>query len=299
MSNQTKPVLVIPVYKGGKYFEQMLDTLKLAEDLFSNVVVSFNGDDSGLDQGIFQKSTISNFHNILTLRTTTPLSAIRHMHFWVGRLKDNFHRDTPIFVLCHDDLLLVDNVRGFLNDHSDFDGVCVMGDWEIVYDEKPETLKIGTTFPPGVTQVSALELLNWQNSSASSKKKFTNLSGMIVALRVLSSVSAIYHYSPDSYGARIEYCLATSRHNKEIIRALPPLVRIREHSNQQGKTVPKLSGIADELRYRLWLLFNLKGEAFRAHCLKGPVNIFRTHSLLIKYVVLKFRSLFRFSPLTD
>jgi len=299
MSNHTKPILVIPVYKGGKYFEQMLDTLKLAEDLFSNVVVSFNGDESDLDQGIFQRSAVSSFHNILTLRTAAPLSAIRHMHFWVSFLKDNFHRDTPIFTICHDDLLLVENTRRFLNECPDLDGACVIGDWEVFIDEKPEILKIRTTFPPNVTKVSVLELLNWQNSFASSKKKFTNLSGMIVALRVLSSVSAIYHYLPDSYGARIEYCLATSRHNKEIIRALPPLVRIREHSNQQGKTVPKLSGIADELRYRLWLLFNLKGEAFRAHCLKGPVNIFRTHSLLIKYVVLKFRSLFRFSPLTD
>jgi hypothetical protein len=293
MCEQTKPVLMIPVYNGGDYFAQLLVSLAPAEHLFKNVVISFNGEAPNKDEATLKKSLVNHFSNLIVLRTLGPLCNIQHMHFWTSFLNSKFKQDDPIFNLCHDDLLNYSNTRYFLENNPNLTNVCVLGDWEIFMDESHKKIRLGSTFPPNATELNVCHLLAWQNSRLSNKKKFTNMSGLLVPLLALSEASAIYNFVPGSYGARMEYCLATSKHNKRIIRAFPPLVKVRDHQNQAGKNVPKAQEITDELIYRFWLILNLKGYAFREHCLRGPLNIYKANSLVIKYIAHKIKNLFR------
>ena len=216
---------------------ELLASLDEAGDLFERIVVSFNGDQAEEDEHKLNRSLVGSFKNLIIIRTRKSLPAIRHMSFFVDYLKRNFPSDSPIFLLAHDDVLLTGNLRGFLAAKGDFKGGCTLGDWMIFSDAEHKDVRLGTAFPPGVSEMTAVDFIQWQTAT-SSNSIFTNMSGMIVSLCALAKVAWVYNLPLEGYGARFEYCLATSRYHSKLLRADPPLVKIREHPGQEGKNVP-------------------------------------------------------------
>ena len=155
-----------------------------------------------------------------------------------------------------------------------------LGDYELIGDEYPSDKDYcidGTaqTFgrrysKPGMTRRQWFVFLQSQGHA------FTNLSGTIATLRVLSDVARFLRLTAARKGLRFEYMLASHRSVHRIHRQRAPLVAVRRHGSQEGRNVRKIDSVKDELRYCLWLILNadsLKELMFHLRSRNGMATI--------------------------
>lgn len=281
-----KPTLLIPVYKGGTFFGEMLNSIAGVSDLFEHVVISLNGDD-GTDESLIYAFPVGVFSNLKVLKTPRILSPTKHFYFFIRELECFTKPDNPIFLLAHDDLIIEAHLRSFFEMEPNLKATCVLGDWLVFANKNPIKTERRTALPANTKSVNAGQWLDYIRSKKAAV--FTNMSGIIAPLKVLSELKFLYKIPGESHAANFEYCIATSRHNKRVITTTEPLVKIREHALQQGKNIPISAFMVDEMRFRLWLFINLEGESFKKHVLFGKHGLLKSACYPIKYLKYKIR----------
>jgi hypothetical protein len=257
----TAPVLVIPTHVTNGFFKEAFNSVNPFVECFKSVIVSINNRD-GL-AGI-QACNQSFFNGSETIwETKADLSPIGHFIWYTQKLKRLYPPSQQIMFLCYDDLLKGENMRDLFvrsgNSEETSARIC-LGDYELIGDEYPSDKDYcidGTaqTFgrrysKPGMTRLQWFVFLQSQGHA------FTNLSGTIATLRVLSDVARFLRLTAARKGLRFEYMLASHRSVRRIHRHRAPLVAVRRHGSQEGRNVEPIDAITDELRYSFWLLLN-------------------------------------------
>jgi hypothetical protein len=276
--SESKPILLIPVYRGGQFFVECLESLQGALDCFQQVVISFNGPDQEQDYAAFLRNRPGPEEKFLCLFTSATFDACRHLAFVAQKLRGIFDPEAPVFLLAHDDLLRADAVRRFL-ESGGLDGASFyLGDWIAFESTQPALEETQTALPADCASLGVEEWLQY-NWSQERHHVYTNMTGIVVPLLSLRRVTDWYARTGSATGARFEYCLATSREHTRIQRSLEPLVKVRHHPAQEGRNLPHLASMADELRYRIWMMLNLRGRAFFSQVILGPWGLLPTLKL--------------------
>lgn len=276
--SQSKPILLIPVYRGGSFFVECLESLRGALDCFQEVVISFNGPEKEQDYAAFLRNRPGPEEKFRCLFAPTTLGGCQHMAFVCQKLRETLDPGVLVFLMAHDDLLRADAVRRFLGAAELNQRSFYLGDWITFESETPLVERTETALPEGATSIGVDEWLrhNWRQER---RHVYTNMTGIVVPLLSLRRVTDWYARTGSATGSRFEYCLATAREHTRILKAPEPLVKVRHHPAQDGRNVQPLSSMADELRYRTWMMLNLRGRAFFSQVIGGPWGLLSTLKL--------------------
>lgn len=261
-----KLTVIIPVYKGGTWFRECLDSLVPHKKYIGSVVVSINK--SGIqdeDVKTFEYFKEKN-KDIECIKLVQPFycSAAWHGRFYSLRLRH--YRGEPFWMLLsHDDVLL----PGFsdclekLEQRID-DSVAV----------NPARSYYNETFTPDNFVFSYFGTKAYKNgisvndfiSLDFSCHYITNMSGVILPRESLRRAWCITRLL--KYGYRAEYLYLTVRGVEKILGTDTPAIGIRVHKNQEGARDFKFARCWDEKIYLLYLLFTIKDERIRKKILR-------------------------------
>ena len=233
-----KPVLLIPVFRGGAFFDDCLASIIGKESDFEQIVISING---GLqERSIDRKAVFSSDlakDNLVVFETNKSLSTQGHSRFILRQLRlIGMKSEAQVMNLFHDDWLL----RSPGVDLVDSETV-VAGDWEKT--EKPS--------PVSAVEGSSQSVKDWLWSSGR-KQIFVNGSGMISTLGAREEASKIL--SLFNTGVRYEHLLITHRTVKTVKSSSPALVRIRVHEAQDGSNQTAFQALRGDLAFCIWLI---------------------------------------------
>jgi hypothetical protein len=233
-----KPVLLIPVYRGGGFLDDCLASVSGKESDFEQIVISING--GALERAIDRKAVFSSDlakDNLVVFETDKPLSTQGHMRFILRQLRLlGLKSESQVMNLFHDDWLLKSPGVDLVDS-----GTVVAGDWEKT--EKPS--------PVSAVEGSSQSVKDWLWNSGR-KQIFVNGSGMISTLGAREEASKILSFF--NTGVRYEHLLITHRTVKTVKSSSPALVRIRVHEAQDGSNQTAVQALRGDLAFSIWLI---------------------------------------------
>lgn len=285
---QLKPVLVMGVYRGGRLLAEALESLRPCARAFEKIVISVNNSDPVAD--VSTATGILDPSNRIILTTGQNLSPVNH-HIWlVDRLREKFASGQVITLLCHDDLVRSEAIlalasKGGWGLRAD---EVVLGDYE-VFGENPLEPRLlnekgfASCFLGSIRDREDVGRMEWFRNLAVISHGFTNVSGMMVPLRILISTARFLRATRGTKGCRMEYMLVSHRSVKTIRRFRNPIVSIRLHKAQESAAMSSLDLLSDEIRYCLWLYINARTPADWIYQLQGPQGLANLYRLLRKW----------------
>ena len=265
------------MHHGGKLFAESLNSVVPFASLFGEILVSVNsGQENKADLAIVEGLT-SNPPNLHVVVHEIEMRAPKHFQTIVQSERFSSFLDTESVVLFFDDdLFLGENFLKLIEANLADSTTVIIGEWEISRDRKQ--FIIGDAGVGGGMSPS-----KWLESMGFRGFRFTNGSGMVVPVKVLREYSRWARYSRG--GARFEYFLCTHRSIDLLVPAIPAIVRLFQHSGQEGANVHPTDAAWDEVLYQLWLLRQGRRNSFRSAS-QGVLL------LLIHLSLFFFRSLF-------
>ena len=239
-----KPVLLIPVFRGGDFLKDCLESISGKESGFDQIVISINGD---LLERTIDRQTVLSSHlakeNLVVFETTKSLSTYRHSRFMLRQLRTmGLDSETQVMNLFHDDWLLNSPGAGLADSRT-----VVVGDWE----------KTAPPSPVSAVEGSSQNVRDWLWGSGR-KQIFVNGSGMISTLGAREEASKIL--SIFKTGVRYEHLLITHRTVKTVKSASPALIKIRVHEGQDGFNQTAFQAFRGDMAFSIWLI--LQGRFF-------------------------------------
>ena len=269
------PVLLIPVYRGGAFFREAVNSIKPCLPWFRSCVISINGKDATEDRRC--ASSLAPLCQLTVLETGRDINAMEHIYYIADQLAFGlgFSKSTQIFILCHDDLLAFQSFQSL--DMADWRGYGMrtisLGDYISFQDGESPGSGICKSSFPGANQSHKISRSSFFLMQNTDKDPFTNISGMRMSLDILLTTLQFYHWTGSRSGMRMEYALTTNKRVQTVINHCPPLVKIRSHPNSEGSIRNYKEFIASELRYALWLWLNCTSLIDFKTLLKGRFNI--------------------------
>lgn len=252
---KNKISLVIPVYNGGSYLKECLDSIAKNKSVFFHVYISIN-------KSKIQEKDISIVENFIHENSDFPityyvqkkmLSAVSHSNYFFSRIiKDDFYSDY-FMILCHDDVLSKECSKILQEIDNALNCETVINPARSLYKESfLEENYIGTYY--GLKSYKNLRI---------SKERFTmqcfdhipetNISGIILPKNAFIDFRNISKNF--AYGYRTEYIMFFLKSIKYIQGTNSATVYIRKHKNSEGaKWFPK-EGEYDEIFYRTYLFY--------------------------------------------
>jgi len=261
-----KPILLIPVFRGGDYFRECLFSLRVHQGAFDHVIVSINGSDCerALDKTTLEQSGLDT-KSVVLFETTKSLSPAAHGAFILKSIRRlGFGEETQIMNLFHDDWLL-----GSPKDLGLDKDVVVVGDW--LTNQSAERMS--------ATKSTRKSIQDWIEDGGS-EVEFINGSGMIAPLGVRQSAAKIM--SLFRTGVRYEYFLLTHKKVRYMQKSQDPLVRIRIHAGQDGQQQSSVSTLRGDLAFILWLFLQRRIRSFGAMKFVAKLFTNSLHSAAIR-----------------
>ena len=284
-----KPVLVMGVYQGGRLLAEALESLRPCASAFEKIVISVNNSHPGAD--VSTATGILDPSNRIILTTGQNLSPVKH-HIWlVDRLRETFAPSQVIMLLGHDDLVRAEAILALAS--KDGWGLrpdeVVLGDYAVFGERslEPRLLNensLASCFLGGIREREKVGRMEWFRNLAVISHGFTNVSGMIVPLRILISTAVFLRATRGTKGCRMEYMLVSHRSVKTIRRFRSPIVAIRLHGAQESSSMSSLDLVTDEIRYCIWLYLNARTPAEWIYQLQGPQGLANAYRLVRKWV---------------
>lgn len=234
-----KPLLLIPVFRGGTLFKECLESVRPYELDFEKIIVSINGDDIHREQDrrTLAESDISPT-KLLLLEAPKELPGPAHHRFALKQIvKMGFSLDSQIMALFHDDWL-----QRSPSDCKVDSTTVVVGDW--LTNESPDQR--------AAVPLARQRVKDWLEQGGISNA-FINGSGMIASLRARYAASLIM--SVFRTGVRYEFFLMTHKSVSHLEKTTMPLVKIRIHAEQDGLRQTPVSALLGDVAFFLWLLF--------------------------------------------
>jgi len=277
------------VYQGGRLLAEALESLRPCAKAFEKIVISVNNADPRAD--VSTATGILDPSNRIILTTGQNLSPVRH-HIWlVDRLRETFAPSQVIMLLGHDDLVRAEAILALAS--KDGWGLrpdeVVLGDYAVFGERslEPRLLNensLASCFLGGIREREKVGRMEWFRNLAVISHGFTNVSGMIVPLRILISTAGFLRATKGTKGCRMEYMLVSHRSVKTIRRFRTPIVAIRLHEAQESSSMSSLDLATDEIRYCTWLYLNARTLAEWIYQLQGPQGLANAYRLVRKWV---------------
>lgn len=272
----TLPWLLVPVFRGGSFFQEAVDSIKPCLPWFSGCIISLNGTETAHDrETAMQLAPLCKLH---ILATGKELTSVQHAFFIVKQIGSRLRLDilTEIFSLCHDDLLSIEGFKSLdQEDWSRQDPFTIsLGDYLVFKDGEPIGSSVHkTSFEDQKSKTRKRPQSHFLQMQISGIDPFTNVSGMRMTVAVLSSTLSFYKYTGSRVGLRMEYAYICNRAVDSIINYDPPLVFIRSHPQSEGAKATYRDFIPGELRYLCWLWINCKTLQDLQALQKGRFNL--------------------------
>lgn len=254
--------LILPVFNGGERFKRALKSVEGCVKFFHTITISINGKDNALDTISVLKSSLINNSKLILLKTGEDMTPVEHAIWIRQNLKSKLKLSDNIMFLAHDDELIHSSFALWYNTlYVEYSDTSWIGNYQVVK-ENPADMK-GST--PVIKKVLLEELDSLKLSVSSwleyldstpDKYVFTNMSGMVFPVKTYFDFIKFERYTNGNKGARMEYMLLTHYMIKNISSVHKPLIRIYEHSMQEGKNLSNISLHSDEIRYHLWMFIN-------------------------------------------
>jgi len=257
--------VIMPVYRGGEYWESALASLANARHLFGEVLFSIDGP-TRQELSLELNSEFGSDLIDHVLLTPAPMTAMEHILWMVDQQPIvGWNDDQLVTILAEDDLICAETLQEGLeavkaNEHS-----LLFGSWI----EHTPNLDADGRDGHGNNRVRiyserqiAQQLAKWVKGS-----EVTTISGMTFELRVLRRylqlVLDLGGDEPLLCGIRMEYFLATQPTVKTLVRCSQPITQIQIHERQEGRIVAKGDRTQDETLYQLWLLLRRQKMRYR------------------------------------
>jgi len=270
------PILLLPVYRGGQMFREAIQSIQPCLPWFDSVVISLNGEN--VDEDETTALELNQLCRLTILSTRRNFTSVQHLQFISRQLNKTIRLapDTPLFILCHDDLL---HRPGFerldQKQWREWGSNCIsLGDY-LVFGQTSSSAS-----PRHESWFARYDALNSRPKSAFLMTQyqrhddpFTNLSGMRLSLGVLRSTVRYFSITRSRSGMRMEYSLIVNKAIQNVINFDPPLVCVREHSGSVGANVSRRDFAASELRYAIWIWLNCRSIPSWKLLLQGQYGV--------------------------
>jgi hypothetical protein len=225
-----RPVLILPVYRGGDRFRRALHTMPEAAPWFERVVISVNSEPESADHRVALDAARS-LPRCDVVLTGRELGWIEHQNFWVTQVEAmGYGRDTWIYWFAHDDELRPAGIRAIVDAHGNWPlrrGTIYLGPWAMAADD-PDDLGRGvdqsvldswTSFPlPGPLRMTVAEWIADQLVQPT----YINMSGAITTLETFLRMRDFPFTKPS--GMRIEMAAAASLQNSYVEELSTPTI---------------------------------------------------------------------------
>lgn len=255
-----KPVLVIPVFRGGEFFREAIESIIPCLPWFSQCVISLNGVDTEEDKKTALR--LKEHCQLTLLQTGRMLTSTQHGLYIAKAMtpKLRLGRKAQIFILCHDDLLSIEGFKQLdMEEWQSFGSDCVsLGDYWVFNDSNRfEAAAHRSSFAASKTtqKRSRQVFFDMQNTGVD---PFTNVSGMRMSIDAFAKTLRYFVRTGSRTGMRMEYAYVLNKTVSSVISYSPPLVRIRSHPNSEGAQTSYADFFPSELRYLLWMWLNCR-----------------------------------------
>ena len=254
-----RPLLVVPVYRGGLRFERCLASLIHAGGFFSGLVLSINGPTESPDLVSALKFQESVDFPVEILNTEVEMTSMDHIRYWTAHLqKTKIPLDQQIMWLGHDDEL---DPVGLAQSCPDGvwplrENTMVLGPWKLRHEsvdslyEIPmnEKLETWTCFPDPAQL--PMKSMDWACDQLL-HPTYINLTGGVFPFR---SLQAVVEFKPRKVsGMRMEMTLATAP-GSGCISELPEAITIvYGRADSDRATIPRKDALNDDRNLLLWL----------------------------------------------
>lgn len=254
-----RPLLVVPVYRGGLRFERCLASLIHAGEFFSGLVLSINGPSDSPDLMLAQKFQESVDFPVEILNTEVGMTSMDHIRYWTAHLrKAKIPLDQQIMWLGHDDEL---DPVGLAQSCPDGvwplrENTMVLGPWKLRHEavdslyEIPinEKIETWTCFPDSL-QVP-MESMEWACDQLV-HPTYINLTGGVFPFR---SLLEVIDFKPRKVAAmRMEMTLATALGSTYITELPEAITIVYGRADSDRATISRRDALSDDRNLLLWL----------------------------------------------
>jgi hypothetical protein len=254
-----RPVLVIPVYRGGERFARCLRSLVCAAEYFSSVVISINGPAESLDLQAAEGFQLQAGLAVAVLNTTVEMNSMSHSRFWTNELRRRHLPATAhVMWLGHDDEL---NPEGLALACPEGQwplqpSTMILGPWQLRHEsvdalyEAPENEKLETwtCFPDRAAPPQPS--LNWVCDQLLNPT-YLNLTGGVFAFGSLLDI--VDFRIRKASGMRMEMTLATAPGTLFITELAEAVTIVHGRADSDRATIPVAHTRRDDRHLLMWL----------------------------------------------
>jgi hypothetical protein len=252
LGNCDSSILLLPTLESRDTFKETLISLAFTYELFDDIIISVNGCSSASVREVVESSGLTCSRRIHLLCTGGIVPAVQHMKYICEYIRSVFADESLIFLMADDDLIPSSfSPSSYLDACSANRTITVgMGNLVTFIDKQALVTDQRQHLLPG-ERIASLEFLRRNKQGY----LCTSMSSMVVPCRVLcESVDFMSRWG--SAGRRFEYILATHRSVEALFSPSLPSAMIRQHSQQEGRTLSLTSMRRDELIYITWVWLN-------------------------------------------
>ena len=254
-----RPVLVLPVYKGGERFLRCLRSLDVAHLYFAAIVISVNSKSGSADLQHAIDFQASAGLPVEVLNTQRELSSMDHTRFWANELRRfGLPPEQMIMWIGHDDELDPDGLAfncpsGVWPIDSD---AMVLGPWKLRHESvnelyqvpDGESLETWTCFPaPDLMPVPSLE---WVCSQLIHPTDLNLTGGIFPFGSVLQVIGFTYKKIS---GMRMEMTLATALGTRFVTELPTAITIVYGRADSDRATIPVQHARQDDRQLLAWL----------------------------------------------
>lgn len=284
-----RPVLIIPTLSSRTTLSATLDSVLPCENLFARVFISINGLPSASHESALDAFSKAIEGRCILLRTGKFIKAQNHARFIARNTAKLLHPRQSTMFLCDDDLLgskesLIEYFR-FVQQDNNF--IVGMGNFA-TFQHNPESFHIPTQNLAANEAIQSTDFV----ARTRAKSHFSNISSMMMAAKIWQD-AVLFMSIFGSSGYFAEYIYAT--HRSASLLYSPPSISayIREHPNQEARTLPYVAFVHDEIIYFLWVWLNQPlTRPFTPGHLKYGLSAHRFKGIIIERLYLFIKSNF-------
>ena len=296
LASATRPVLVLPVYRGGAKLRRALASLAPSAGYFRRVVVSLNGPADSPDAKEVAAFEAAHRTGLEAIQTGTELPWRQHQYFWLDHLeRTGEDASTWITWFAHDDQLRPAGLAALVDQDGNWPlepGTCYLGPWGMRYDPPgglydgpaDAPLESWTSFP--LESPLRLPVAEWIRQQMQ-QPTYINMSGCVTQLASFRALRRFPVTKPG--GMRIEMAIGAAPVHRFIAELSEPIV-ITHTSPVTDRTTYAKVARRDDAHIAAWLL----NYAFRR-----PAAIFPTLRASASVVSAHLRSRFMDRPLPE
>lgn len=233
--------LVVPVYKGGEYWKECIESINKYGYGFDEVLVSINKSDLQNDDIKYFKS-LCKLDNVTLIVQNKSLSPLKHFLSYIELIQNDY-----IFMLAHDDILLEGSlkVKNYLKQHGKELDISLFGS-QSYFDDNNKYLGEVNELRGLKNAISSQCFVEYDLG----KHFDISLSGITFPTK--SIVNNSYYLEKFVRGIRVDYFFLTNCDIKFIHQLEKNTAKVRRHPNQESAIIGLEERTFDSIIYYVY-----------------------------------------------